>query len=174
MPTNVSRSLRTSFRAQPLHFDWALDFERGENALACTYWRSRCKNGLIPSRADLVPKHMRKFMAHVGLIEIRAEGDEVDYFIRLAGSEWETIFGAMSGRILHEFLPPDIEARWRAAFDPVRRQAKPVRVTTQIAFASKRWLDCEMFIAPLGDHRQSVSMLLMCFVSWHSGSVGSN
>jgi hypothetical protein len=166
MPTIVSRSLHANFGTLPLHFDWALAFERKETALACAYWRSRCKDGRLPSRADLVPSQMRKFMAHVGLVEFRAEGDDIDYYIRLAGSQWEAVYGAMNGRVLHEFLPPDIEARWRSAFDPVRNQARPARVTTQIAFASKRWLDCEMFIAPLSDDGQSASMLLMCFVSW--------
>jgi hypothetical protein len=150
-----------------LVFDWSLDFFECEvAALACTYWQSKRKNERLPSRADLVPSEMRKFIAHVGLIEFRDQGCGVEYSIRLAGSQWEAVFGSMTGRMLGEFLPPDIEARWRDAFEPVRIQARPARVTTQIAFANKRRLDSEMFIAPLSDDGQSVSMLLMCFATW--------
>jgi hypothetical protein len=171
MPSIVSRSLRANLGTPPLVFDWSLDFfEREQTALACAYWQSLRKNELLPARSDLVPSEMRKFMAHVGLIEFQERGCGVEYSIRLAGSQWEAVFGSMKGRTLREFLPPDIEARWRDAFEPVRIQARPARVTTQIAFASKRWLDSEMFIAPLSDDGLNVSMLLMCFASWKRNS----
>jgi hypothetical protein len=89
-------------------------------ALACTYWQSRRKNERLPARTDLVPSEMRKFIARVGLIEFHDRGRGVEYSIRLAGSKWEAIFGLMRGRTLREFLPADIEARWRDAFEPVR------------------------------------------------------
>ncbi len=66
----------------------------------------------MPSRADLDPVAMRKFTAHVGLIEIRqADGSDIAYFIRRAGTKWEEVYGAITGHLLHEFLSPEIEAR---------------------------------------------------------------
>jgi hypothetical protein len=71
----------------------------------------------------------------------------------------------MTGRDISEFLPPEIEMRWRKLFDSVRTAAKPVRATTRIGFQEKSWLLTEMFVAPLGEDGV-VSMLFMCFTSW--------
>jgi hypothetical protein len=109
---------------------------------------------------------MKKFMSHVGLIEVRDRKSQPDYYIRLSGSKWEEVFGPMTGKLVQEFLPPHIEERWRALFDAVCVRKEPVRATTQITFKDKRWLKAEMFVAPLADARGGVSMLFMCFASW--------
>jgi hypothetical protein len=154
-------------RFEPLVLDWALALERPETILARDYWRSRCVKGTIPSRADLLPAEMRKFITHVGLIETHPRGEATDYLIRHAGSQWEAVFGAMKGRRLPEFLTPEIEERWRTLFDAVREAGRPVRATTRIAFKGKSWLRTEMFIAPLSEGGgEPVSMLFMCFTSW--------
>ena len=118
----------------------------------------------MPEFQDMAAASMQDFAGHIGFIEIRPESDgSVDYFIRLAGEKWEEIFGAMSGRYIHEFLPPAIEMRWRDAFDRVREAKAPARVTARIHFQLKFWLRAEMLIAPLGG--KSVSMLFMTFVA---------
>ncbi|MDE2631414.1 MAG: hypothetical protein KGM97_10545, partial [Alphaproteobacteria bacterium] len=70
-------------------------------------------------------------------------------------------------------IPPHIEPSWRAVFDAVRTAQKPLRVATRIDFQNKTWLNCEMFVAPLGKDGQ-VSMLFMTFAAWtdHAGSAG--
>jgi hypothetical protein len=150
---------------RPLRFDWNLKFTRPATRLAHEYWES-CRAGrTMPTRADLKPAAMHKFTEHVGLVEVRAEpGPDVDYFIRRAGTKWEQVFGPMTGRLIHDFLPPEIETRWREVFDPVRTRVVPVRVTTGITFQRKTWLETEMFVGPLGADR--VSMLFLTFVSW--------
>jgi hypothetical protein len=149
---------------RPLTFDWDLKFEREPTRLAHAYWESRCRDGGPPARSDLVLPDMRKFMGHLGLVDVPAGKSNRDYLVRLAGSRWEVVFGPMRGKRLDEFLAPSIEARWRAAFDPVCVQSRAARVTTQLELEGKRWLDCEMLIAPLSDGGQ-VTMLLMCFAA---------
>jgi hypothetical protein len=120
----------------------------------------------MPSRGDLDPAAMRRFSRHVGLIEIRkGTGPGVDYFIRLAGGAWEDVYGRMSGRYIHEFLPPDVAQRWREVFDAVRARKTPARVTAGVSLENKIWLDCEMLVAPLGEDGEP-SMLFMTFVAW--------
>lgn len=151
-------------RARPLTFDWELRFTQAATRNALAYWNKVRGSRPMPSRDDLDPVAMRRFTEHVGLIEIRSEsGGDVDYFIRRAGTKWEEVFGPMTGRLIHEFLPPEIEMMWRQVFDLVRSAKAPVRVTTGIKFQRKNWLDAEMFIAPLGDAEPT--MLFMTFVS---------
>ncbi len=161
--------LRTA--ASPNYYDWALAFRREPNVLAHAYWRACCGGKPMPRRADLDPVAMRKFTSHVGLVEIHsAERGGVDYLIRRAGSKWEEVYGPMTGKLLHEFLPEEIEPSWREAFDTVRLAAAPVRLNAQVDFQSKSWLEIEMLIAPLGEGN-TVSMLLTCFVAWEKNAL---
>jgi hypothetical protein len=123
----------------------------------------------MPLRADLNPAAMRKFTQNIGLIDIRRDAaPHVEYFIRRAGSDWEKVFGAMTGRFIHEFLPPEIEMRWRRVFDAVREKKSPLRVTSGVQFQAKSWLTTEMFVAPLGEAGEP-NMLFLAFTAW-SGS----
>lgn len=158
-------------RTDDMAFDWTLNFTKPPTIAACEYWKSCCRDRAMPERNDLSPAAMRSFAEHVGLIEVRNEPDgSVDYFIRRAGGKWEEVFGPMTGRYIHEFLPPTIETRWREAFDRVREAIAPVRVTARIQFRLKFWLTAEMFIAPLGE--SSVSMLFMTFVASRTSAFG--
>ena len=71
----------------------------------------------------------------------------------------------MTGKLLHEFLPEEIEQTWREAFDAVRCRAVPVRLNAPVDFEAKNWLEIEMLIAPLGEG-DTPTMLLTCFVAW--------
>ena len=57
--------------------------------LAHDYWCARRREYGMPAWSDLNPSVMRKFMAHVGLIEVRPPRDRPAYFIRQAGTRWE-------------------------------------------------------------------------------------
>jgi len=164
----VGRLLKDPTQTKSLVFDWDLGFTQTAPRLACDYWTLRRGSRAMPSRDDLNPSDMRKFSPHVGLIEIRTDADgQPDYFIRRSGGKWEEIYGQMTGRYLHQFLPPILEGRWRAVFDAVCERNAPVCVRSGIEFQGKTWLSAEMFVAPLGRDGK-VDMLLMCFVSWSS------
>lgn len=153
--------------ASPNHFDETLSFGREPNKLAFAYWASCCRGRTMPSRANLNPTQMKKFSPHIGLVEIKDQpGAAPPYFIRRAGSRWEDVYGPMTGKYIGEFMPPPIAAQWVEAFDRVRENKIPLRLTARIDFKNKRWLEAEIFIAPLGE--EYVNMLLTCFVSWAS------
>jgi hypothetical protein len=169
--SDATGSRITRAQTQPLHFDWELHFTREATSLAGAYWHSRLDGRVMPSRADLNPAAMRNFTQNTGLIEIRHDSaPHVEYFIRRAGSDWEKVFGAMTGRFIHEFLPPEIEMRWRRVFDAVREKRAPVRVTTGIQFQAKTWLTTEMFVAPLGETGEP-NMLFLAFTAWSGGGM---
>lgn len=156
---------------RPLEFDWQLTFTREATKLASTYWHSCTHGRAMPARADLNPAAMRKFTEHVGLVEIRRDRDsQMEYYIRRAGGAWEHVFGPMTGRLLNEFLPPEIESRWRQVFDSVCEKKAPLRVTTGVHFKGKTWLNTEMFVAPLGDS-DLATMLFVAFTSWSQAGI---
>ena len=149
----------------PITLDPALAFEREPNKLAFAYWQAHCDSRLMPTRANLDPGAMKKFSPHVGLVEPRLSGTAKSYFIRRAGSRWEDVYGAMTGKVLQEFLPTHLVIAWHGVFDGVATSAKPIRITTQVDFQDKTWLDIELMVAPLGE-QDVVNMLLISFVSW--------
>jgi hypothetical protein len=155
----------SSARTRRMAFDRDLQAKQPAIIRARDYWQSCRGERPMPNRVDLDPVAMRGFTEHVGLVEIRRDtGAEVDYFIRRAGTRWEALFGPMTGRLIQEFLPPEVETRWRQVFDAVCDAKAPLRVTTDILFQNKSWLEAEMFVGPLGDNE--VAMLFLAFTSW--------
>ena len=149
----------------PAEIDPTLAFEREPNKLAFAYWQNRCAGRSMPARAELDPVAMKKFTPHVGLVEPRPTAAGTGYFIRRAGSRWEDVYGAMTGKLLQDFLPPHLVPAWHAVFEGVATSAKPIRLTTQVDFQDKNWLAIELMVAPLGEH-DIVNMLFISFVSW--------
>jgi hypothetical protein len=151
----------------PIARDDSLAFVQPATIAALAYWKSRLAGRPMPSRADIDPRQMRSFMSHVGLVELRSAPDgSQDYFIRLAGTTIEQIFGALTARSISEFLPAEIEARWRAMFDAARDAAAPIRTIGRVAFQRKHWLQCETMIAPLGTDGKTISMLFVAVATW--------
>jgi hypothetical protein len=157
--------VETGIAVSPYALDWALAFEQQANALACEYWQARRNGRLMPARADLDPVAMRKFSAHVGLIELRGPGNETDYFIRRSGSRLDEVYGPITGRSLRDFLPPRLLAVWHEMIGAVCRQLAPARIATRADFEGKTWLNVEMLLAPLGEDGK-VNMIFLCFVAW--------
>ncbi len=119
----------------------------------------------MPSRDDLQFSAMARFAAHIVLVDVRAAPDtRTEYFIRLAGTQCEAVFGSVSGRTTIQVAPAHIEKRWRSVFDIVLNAKLPVRITAGIEFADKVWLETESLIAPLG-RDGDVSMLFICFTA---------
>ena len=151
----------------PIALDESLSFVQPATIAALAYWNSKLGGRPMPSRADLDPREMRRFMPHVALVELRRtpQGDQ-DYFIRLVGTNIEQVFGQLTGQLISEFLPPEIEVRWRRMFDAARDAASPVRITGRVAFQRKTWLQCELMIAPLGTDGKTISMFFVAVATW--------
>jgi hypothetical protein len=161
-PINPPRIIESK---RPVIIDWDLAFEHPKAAQACAYWQSRRAGRAMPERADLQFSAMASFVAHVALVEVRASADaRTEYFIRLAGSQCEIVFGNVSGHITTEVVPPNIEQRWRSVFDAVVDAKLPLRVSAGVEFADKVWLQMESFVAPLGQD-ENVAMLFVCFTA---------
>jgi hypothetical protein len=153
----------------PITVDESLSFVQPATIAALAYWKSKLGGRPMPSRADLDPREMRSFMPHIALVELRQTADGAqDYYMRLTGTSIEQVFGQLTGQLISEFLPPEIEARWRMMFDAARDAAAPVRITGRIAFQRKTWLQCELMIAPLGTEGKTISMFFVAVATWEA------
>ncbi|HEY2071823.1 MAG TPA: PAS domain-containing protein [Rhizomicrobium sp.] len=164
MPVITEMLARTS--GPPVEFDRSVSLTREMTAKAYEYWKAARGTRAMPARKDITPQTMRDFVQHVGLVEVRKMADgRATYFIRLAGSRIEHTFGAITGKTLSEFLPAQLEARWRLVFDAAREMKAPVRIASRLAFEGKSYLAAEVLLAPLGES-DDVSMLFAGVDIW--------
>jgi hypothetical protein len=153
----------------PIAIDDSLRFLQPATIEALAYWKSKLDGRLMPSRANLDPRQMRAFMPNIALVELRKAPDGTqDYYIRLAGTAVEELFGPLTGQSISEFLPAEIETRWRRMLDIARDAASPIRTIGRVAFQRKTWLECETMIAPLGTDGKTVSMLFVAVAIWEA------
>jgi hypothetical protein len=166
MCPSVDRAENSPNLFPPIEIDPTVALTRPMTRMAYAYWQSVRADRAMPMRKDLSPQAMRAFLRHVALIEIRAGDDgRMDYVMRLAGVRIEDIFGPVTGRALGQFLPPQIETRWRFALDKAVEARAPLRAASRLTFAGKTWLQAEVLLAPLGEAGK-VSMLLGALEVW--------
>lgn len=132
-------------------YDESCAFEHPALRAAFEYWQKLCGDRPMPSRRDINPSAMRKFIAHVGVIDILVAADEsVSYFVRVAGAEVERVPGLRSGKALLDGVPADMASRWLEPHERLRLSGKPLRGFGRIV-GGKTWLMGEYLHAPLGD-----------------------
>jgi len=149
----------------PITQDWALNCASDALKQALAYWRSVRGERRRPTRAELTPAGMAKFLRHVALLEVRhVSATKRTYRIRLAGTHVENVFGSISGHLIDQVLPAAIAARWQQCLDTVVEADRPLRLTGRAGFENKSWLVGEVLLAPLGDEARPVSMILAVFV----------
>ena len=150
----------------PIIHDATLSFVHPALVKAFAYWNSSRRERAMPGRADITPQGMRSFLPHVALVEVKPRpGNGPDYFVRLAGTAIEEVFGKRTGRPLTQDVPPELAVRWRAQFDAAVNSQKPLRATGRIAYENKTWLEAEILCAPLSEDGTSVSMVLLAFAA---------
>lgn len=147
-----------------IEYDPTLAFIHPKLIEAFAYWNACCGSRSMPRRADLNPVAMRGFITHIGLFEVRREGDgSVDYFVRLTGAQIEDVFGRRAGRMLTDGVPSVLVQRWQKPNDMVLETGRPLRARGRIAWQDKTWIDGEALYAPLGDLAAAPDMIFFGF-----------
>ncbi len=150
----------------PVSFDLPASLTREPVMKGYRYWQAARGERDMPARKDMSPQGMRDFVSHVGLVEVRRDEDgRYDFFIRLAGAKIENVFGSITGKALGQFLPADVEARWRSVFEVALQAKVPVSTTSRVVFGGKGYLVSETLIAPLGDGGE-VTLLFAAIDTW--------
>jgi hypothetical protein len=146
----------------PVSYDWSLAFEHETTRKGLAFWHELRGTNALPSFKDFSPRGIKDFISNVSLIESRAQEDgKVDYSVRLTGERVRERYGAVAHRKLQEFLPLEMERRWREALDLVRSAQAPLRVHGRMSYRDNTWLYQETLLAPLTDGTGTVSMFLL-------------
>ncbi|HEY1710875.1 MAG TPA: PAS domain-containing protein [Rhizomicrobium sp.] len=146
----------------PVHYDWSLSFDHTMLRKALAYWIERSGTRPMPLKTDMSVRGTKEFIANVSLMDINLTADgSVDYSVKLIGERVRQYYGPIAHRKLSEFLPADLEQRWRAALDRVRTTKQPLRVHGRMSYANHTWLYQETLLAPLSDDAGETAMFLM-------------
>lgn len=132
------------------------------------YWDGKCAGRNMPTRADLDPVEMRRWLGNLLLIDVTAEGR---FVYRLYGTGFVDSFGLdMTGRSVDE-LPAEQQERVRVDYEAVRASRQPrVRLYTAVFElpgiglrppAEPQVTTWERLILPLSGDDGEVAMLLV-------------
>lgn len=95
------------------------------------YWDARCAGEALPRRADIDPIDFPRLLPSISLLEVENAGQshvEHRVKVRLAGTRLRDMYGReTTGLYLDEFLPPENDSYWTAAFTRVISQGKPAQ-----------------------------------------------
>lgn len=146
----------------PVFHDWSLAFEQAIPRDAIAYW-NECRGArAMPRMGDIAARGMKTFLTHVSLLDVETDEDgAVDYVVKLTGERVRELYGPVAHRRLSEFLPAEMEERWRAALDLVRAERRALRVHGRMSYGGHIWLYQETLLAPLSGEGDEVQGFLL-------------
>jgi hypothetical protein len=138
--------------------DW---FERaGENVRQLyTYWWGKCRDGRLPSRADIDPTEIPRLLPYLTIVEVVP--DERRYVYRLVGTKEVEIRGQdPTGKSVAEaYYGPSVQEAF-ASYDRTI-DGRPHYDDSPFVGPDGRYNDDEMLFLPLSDDGEKVTRVLV-------------
>jgi len=123
------------------------------------YWASLRRGLKLPSRRDLDPAAMKRFLPTVSLIDVLAQARE--YRMRLAGTAlWDVYGGEITGRRLGEIYNTAAADYWRAELGRVVAEGRPAAGVHNLAWRGASHLSLLWMRLPLASDGEAVDMIL--------------
>ena len=125
------------------------------------YWTARKDRGRLPGRASIDPRDLKRLLPTVSLIDVRRDGAERRYRLRLAGTGLYRVFGGeITGKALEEVYPAEICATWRSELDGVVESCRPAVGVQSFAWRGAAHLSTMWLRLPLATDGREVDMIL--------------
>jgi hypothetical protein len=134
----------------PSRVDHALSFDAPLLREALAVWRSAAGSRPLPLRTDMTPRRMKRFLAHVAVLDVVREHGRVRFRIRVTGTALERTFGGMTGTFLDESLSEPFRSRWVATLNVPLVARCAVRSVGRVEFRDQSYLVAETFYGPMG------------------------
>ena len=125
------------------------------------YWRSKCVEGLLPSRRDINPIEIPRLMPHAIIMDVRRD-PELDFRYRLIGTYvadhlYTDHTGKWMAEIEHQKAPSQIWSNCQQ----VTETKEPFLANTPYVGPQKSFRDVEDIILPLASDGENVDALLV-------------
>lgn|GEM_PF-529910 len=128
------------------------------------YWDARCIGEALPTRADIDPIDFPRLLPSISLLEVENAGQrhaEHRVKVRLAGTRLRDMYGReTTGLYLDEFLPPQNDGYWTAAFTRVISQGKPAQGVLSLEDLGQAGTFQFWLRLPLVDAEGNIAMVL--------------
>ena len=128
------------------------------------YWHARCVGEILPQRADIDPIDFPRLLPSISLLEVENAGQahaEHRVKVRLAGTRLRDMYGReTTGLYLDEFLPPENDRYWTAAFTRVITHGKPAQGVLSLEDLGQAGTFQFWLRLPLVDAEGNIAMVL--------------
>jgi len=125
------------------------------------YWRSRCREGLLPSRYDIEPAKISEHLPMITLTEHHSHGLQDRFKFRLAGTGfWSLYEDEIQGRYIDELPIGDRCAYWHRVLGDVVRKRRPRAGVTRTGTPTGSHLAQFWIRLPLSSDGQKVDTIL--------------
>ena len=128
------------------------------------YWEARCTGEALPRRADIDPIDFPRLLPSISLLEVENAGQphaEHRVKVRLAGTRLRDMYGReTTGLYLDEFLSPENDSYWTAAFTRVISQGKPAQGVLSLEDLGQAGTFQFWLRLPLVDAEGNIAMVL--------------
>jgi hypothetical protein len=129
------------------------------------YWRSKCRTGGLPARADIDPVDIHEMLPGIIIIEIVEEGGRTRYRFRLFGTAHvEYNLRDLTGMCIDEVFRPDDADKTEAAYATIAESREPHYWRTNVMLPGREFVYYERVMAPLSSDGETVDMLIGMFV----------
>jgi len=125
------------------------------------YWSSLREAGHLPSRSQIDPRHLKRLLPTVSLIDVDMESGKRIYRQRLAGTGLYTIYGReITGRTIEDVYSEGEAGYWREQLDKVVREGRPTVGCQTVAVRPGQTCSLLWIRLPLASDGRNVDMIL--------------
>ena len=132
-----------------------------EQQFVYDYWRSKCRAGRLPSRADIDPTDIVEHLPMISIIETCNSYEKTRYKYRLAGTGfWDMFDAEISGRYIDDLPLGNRCAYWHRVLNRVVELARPSAGVTKPGTPMRGHLAQFWIRLPLSEDGVTVTSIL--------------
>ena len=125
------------------------------------YWRSKCRDGKIPTRSDINPTDIAPYLSTISLVEIEAAAEQPRYKIRLAGTDFYDVYKReITGQYIDELPQGSRRDYWNRVLGRVVDRGRPSAGIVRSALSGKTHIARFWVRMPLADESGKIAMIL--------------
>ncbi|WP_020400411.1 PAS domain-containing protein [Kordiimonas gwangyangensis] len=137
---------------------------RGQNKVTdffYTYWLSKCEGGHKPSRADIRPMEISRFIDHAVIMDIDGGAESFALKVRLIGTHVTTFYGEITGHDIHDLKNQNAAERIYHICAKVIASGEPYLTVTPAFSPDRQYMEAYALYMPLYDAEGRTDKILV-------------